>query len=170
MSESNLTAGEAQAWDALAREAASAGTEAAAIDEIRQLLAFELDGTAYAVPVEQVTEIVRMRPVTPVPRFPEDVLGVISLRGEIVELIDLRRRLGLAPTSPTRRSRIIVASNSAGEVAGMLVDSVREVLRIPSEAIRPAAGSESSAVEGLCAVGDQFVSMIELDRVLTVDA
>ena len=129
-----------------------------------------LDGSAYAVPVERVREIVRMRSVTPVPRFPADVRGVISLRGEIIELIDMRRRLGLTPIEPNRRNRIIVAYTSSGEVAAMLVDSVREVMRVPSSAIRPTAGSESGAVESLCACGDQFVSMIELDRVLTVDA
>jgi purine-binding chemotaxis protein CheW len=161
---------ESNEWDAIARAAAERGDESAVGDDIQQLLAFEIDGTPYAMPVDRVREIVRMRPVTPVPRISEYVRGVISLRGEIIEVVDMRRRLGLDPIEPTRRTRIIVARSNSGEVAAILVDAVREVLRIKSDAIRPVSGSESSVVENLCACGDQFVSLIQLDRVLAIDA
>jgi purine-binding chemotaxis protein CheW len=157
-------------WDALARAAARKSDASDVSDEIHQLLAFDIGGTPYAVPVERVREIVRMRPLTPIPRVSEYVRGVISLRGEIIEVVDMRRRLGLDPIEPTRRTRIIVARNSSEEVAAILVDSVREVLRVTDEAFRPLTGSESSVVENLCACGDEFVSMIELDRVLNIDA
>jgi purine-binding chemotaxis protein CheW len=170
MSEVELPEGETPAWDALARNAASVRTQDDSVDGARQLLAFELDGAPYAVPVERVREIVRMRPVTLVPRFPDDVRGVISLRGEIIQVVDLRRRLGVEPVAPTRRTRIIVASTSTGDAAGMIVDSVREVMRVPREAIRPEDGSESGAIESLCACEEQFVSVVELDRVLSIDA
>jgi purine-binding chemotaxis protein CheW len=111
-----------------------------------------------------------MRPVTPVPRISECVRGVVSLRGEIIEVIDMRRRLGLDPIEPTRRSRIIVVRSSSGDVAAILVDAVREVLRVTEDAIQPATGSESGVVESLCARGDEFVSLIELDRLLAIDA
>ncbi len=104
MSEVDLSAEETPEWEALARNAASAGTEGDRADEICQLLAFELDGAPYAVPVERVREIVRMRPVTKVPRFPEDVQGVISLRGEIIQVVDLRRRLGVEAAESTRQT------------------------------------------------------------------
>jgi len=170
MSEGMPPVAETSEWDELARAAAGRGAEAEAGDDIQQLLAFDIDGTPYAVRVEWVREIVRMRPVTPVPRVSECVRGVISLRGEIIEVIDMRRRLGLDPIDPTRRTRIIVARTNSGEVAAILVDAVREVLRVTSEAIRPAPGSESSVVESLCACGDEFVSLIALDRVLAIDA
>ena len=157
-------------WDVLARAAARKSDASDVSDEIRQLLAFDIAGTPYAVPVERVREIVRMRPLTPIPRVSEYVRGVISLRGAIIEVVDMRRRLGLDPIEPTRRTRIIVARTSSEEVAGILVDSVREVLRVTDEAFRPLTGSESSLVENLCACGDEFVSMIDLDRVLTIDA
>ncbi len=170
MSEGMPPVAEAGEWDQLARAAADRGDESGASDDVQQLLAFDIDGTSYAVPVERVREIVRMRPVTPVPRVSEYVRGVISLRGEIIEVVDMRRRLGVDPIEPTRRTRIIVARSHSGEVAAILVDAVREVLRVTSEEIRPLTGSESSVVENLCACGDQFVSLIELDRVLAIDA
>lgn len=165
------SAAEPAQWDALARAAGRAGlgeTESSA-EEI-QLLSFELDGAPYAVPVERVREIVRMRAITPIPRVSEDVRGVISLRGEVIEVVDLRRRLGLAPISPTRTTRIIVARDGDGCAAAILVDTVREVLRVAADQIRPTTTSESGAIESLCAVGENFVSMVELDRVLSIDA
>jgi purine-binding chemotaxis protein CheW len=157
-------------WDTLAR-AASRGTETG--DEslaLRQLLTFQIDGAPYAVPVERVREIVRIRPITPVPRVPDAVRGVISLRGEIVQVVDLRMRLGVAPIDAMRSSRIIVVHDGEGQVAGLLVDAVREVLRVPPDSIRPAASGESGAVEALCPKGEEFVSLIDLTRVLEIDA
>jgi len=156
-------------WDALARAAANRGDSPESLDEVRQLLSFELAGAPYALPVERVREIVRMRPVTPVPRTPDEVRGVISLRGEMIELIDLRRRLSLGSIEPSRRTRIIVIKTNDDEVVGLLVDAVREVLRVSSEMIQPASGSDTGAVNDLCKSHDEFVSIIELDRVLSLD-
>jgi purine-binding chemotaxis protein CheW len=169
VSEVNTSTDEVRDWDALARAAADRGSSPESLDEVRQLLSFELAGAPYAVPVERVREIVRMRPVTPVPRMPDEVRGVISLRGEMIELIDLRRRLSLGSIEPSRRTRIIVIKTNDDEVVGLLVDAVREVLRVSDEAIQPATGSDTGAVNDLCKFHDEFVSMIELDRVLTLD-
>ena len=154
-------------WESLAR--AAAHREAAVPEYLRQLLTFELDGAPYALPVERVREIVRVRPITPVPRVPADVRGVISLRGEIVQVVDLRRRLGLELLAATRSSRIVVVHAGDDRVAGLLVDAVREVVSVPDEAVRPALG-DSDAVEALCVRGEEFVSLVDLDRVLAVDA
>lgn len=161
--------GRQASWDDLARAAVRGGEDASA-GELRQLLAFDVGSAVYAIPVESVREIVRMRPITPVPRVSEDVRGVIALRGEIVQVVDLRRRLGLSPLEPTRKTRIVVVHLEDGRVAAVLVDAVREVMRVEADAIGPPAGGESQAVEALCARGDQFVSLIALDRVLQVDA
>jgi purine-binding chemotaxis protein CheW len=169
VSEVSTSGDEAQEWDDLARAAADRGDSSESLDEIHQLLSFEIAGAPYAVPVERVREIVRMRPVTPVPRTPEEVRGVISLRGEMIELIDLGRRLGLEPIETSRKTRIIVIKTGDDEVVGLLVDAVREVLRISSESVQTATGSDTGAVNDLCKFGDEFVSMIELDKVLTLD-
>jgi purine-binding chemotaxis protein CheW len=154
-------------WAALARAAASPAAEEETV-LLRELLAIELDGTPYALPVERVREIVRMRPITPMPRVPESVRGVIALRGEVIQVIDLRRRLGLAVAEPTRKSRIVVLHAEDGRIAGLLVDAVTEVLRLPESAIRASAGAESGAVEALAARERRFVSLIDLERVMEV--
>jgi purine-binding chemotaxis protein CheW len=157
-----------QSWDALARSAARRAPVADP-DAERQLLAFAIDRDRYALPVERVREIARLRPITPVPRVPRDLRGVISLRGEIVQVIDLRARLGLVATEPRRSARIVVVYAGDSGVAGLLVDAVTEVLRVPEESIRAVAG-EADAVEALCVRGESFVSLLDLDRVLELDA
>jgi purine-binding chemotaxis protein CheW len=161
----NIDAGD---WESLARVAASSADREDS-EVRRELLAFELDGDPYALPVERVREIVRMRAVTPMPRVPEAVLGVIALRGEVIQVIDLRRRLGMPSAEPTRRSRIVVLHGEDGCVAGLLVDAVSEVLRLPEADIAASAPGEAEGVEALWSRGDQFVSVINLDRVLEVD-
>ena len=158
-----------KAWTELARSAARHADEVAP-EELRQLLAFEVADGSYALPVECVREIVRLRPITPIPRAPDDVRGVISLRGEIVQVVDLRRRLCAEPAEPTRRSRIVVVQSEDAGVAGLLVDGVREVMRIGQDDLMPPAGGEASMVAGLCRRGTAFVSVVDLERVLDLHA
>ncbi len=158
-----------ESWEVLARRASTRDGVSGDAVEARQLLALRLDASAYALPVERVREIVRLRPITPVPRVPTDVRGVISLRGEIVQVIDLRSRLGLPAADPGRTSRIVVVHADAVRAAGLLVDAVAEVFSVFAEALRPAEG-EAGKVESLCARGDEFVSILALDRVLDIDA
>jgi purine-binding chemotaxis protein CheW len=167
---SNPEVTQAGSWDDLARSVRNTETGDERPEELRQLLTFRVDSTPYAVPVERVREIVRIRPITPVPRVPLEVRGVISLRGEIIEVVDLRRRLDLQPAELGRSARIIVVSSETGRVAGILVDTVREVLRVPEETISPTSSGDSSAVEALCLRGEEFVSLIDLDRILQIDA
>jgi purine-binding chemotaxis protein CheW len=157
-------------WDDLARAAGNIAPESERQEDLRQLLTFEVDSTPYAVPVERVREIVRIRPITPVPHVPVEVRGVISLRGEVVEVVDFRRRLNLEPAEPVRSTRIIVVHSEDGKVAGILVDAVREVSRVSEDAIRPVSSAETEAVESLCVRGKEFISLIDLDRILQINA
>jgi purine-binding chemotaxis protein CheW len=156
-----------RSWQELARSAALR-PEPADPDAERQLLVFALDRDLYALPVERVREIARLRPITPVPRAPGVVRGVVSLRGEIVQVIDLRGRLGMARGEPQRSARMVVVYAGDSGVAALLVDAVREVVRVPEEAIRAVSG-EADAVEALCARGGSFVSLLDLERVLDLD-
>ncbi len=158
------------AWEALARSASEGQVEADAQDRSRQLLAFDLRGVAYALPMESVREIVRLRPITPIPRVPEEIRGVISLRGEIVQVIDVRCRLGIPPGEPTRANRILLVRGADDTAAGLLVDAVTEVLRVPEDALRPPVPGESEAVEAMFRRGDQFVSVIALEKLLDIHA
>ncbi len=157
-------------WERLAREALERLDPVTEPERLQPMLVFQIEGTPYAVPVERVREVVRLRPITPIPRVPDDVRGVISLRGEIVQVIDARRRLGVAPVEPTLTSRIVIVNDAEGNRSGLLVDAVTEVLRVPEAAIRSESGTEAGAVTCLCRHGDRFVSILDLERVLDVDA
>lgn len=158
---------ERESWAELARAAAQGGEDGAP-EEIRQLLVFDVAGGSYALPVEMVREIVRLRPTTPIPRAPQDVCGVISLRGEILQVIDLRRRIGAQPTEPGRAARVVVVQGEDA-VAGLLVDGVREVLRVAAADVLAQTGAEGM-VSGLVRRNALFVSLIDLARVLDLHA
>jgi purine-binding chemotaxis protein CheW len=106
-------------------------------DPLAQLCTFRVGGEDYAIDIMRVREIIHPLPITPVPRAPAFVEGVVRLRGEVIPVLDVRRRLGLATTPATRRSRFLVV-NVAGRRIALVVDEVREVLRLPRSEIRPA--------------------------------
>jgi purine-binding chemotaxis protein CheW len=85
----------------------------------------------------RVREIIHPLPITPVPRAPPSLEGVVRLRGEVVPVLDVRKRLGVALSPPTRKSRFLVV-NVAGRRIGLVVDEVCEVLRLPRSQLRPA--------------------------------
>jgi purine-binding chemotaxis protein CheW len=158
-----------RSWLELARQAGRGELRGSA-EQAQRLLVILIDGARYALPVERVREIVRMRPITPVPRVPAEVRGVISLRGQVIQVIDLRRRLALAPAEAGRSARIVVAHDGDGQVAGILVDGVAEVATVRDEDFCEAPSGPQGAVGGLCRVGGRFVSLVDLDRVMSFDA
>lgn len=163
-------AGPQSEWQRLARAAVLRDGASPERSGGRELLSFRVAGSAYAVPIDRVREIVRMRAITPMPRVPAALLGVISLRGEVVEVVDLRRRLGLPPLAPTRTTRIIVLHGEEGRTTGLLVDGVAEVLRPDEEAMRREIPGEPGRVDALCLEQGEFVSILDLARVLDLDA
>jgi len=158
----------AASWEDLARAAGSRRDAAAPAEAMRQLLCVRVDGAPYAVPIENVREIVRVRPITPIPRVAKEVRGVISLRGEIIQVIDLRLRLALPPAAVAKANRIVVVQVDDGRVAGVLVDEVREVLRVSESAIGSGAGDAQGIVAALCTNGTEFVSIVDPGRLLEV--
>jgi purine-binding chemotaxis protein CheW len=166
MSDSEALTAPGNDWEGLARDAALGRKADEAPLVLRELLVFVLGESQYSIPVERVREIVRMRAITPVPRVPTEVRGVIALRGEVVQVVDLRMRLGLPAPEAGRRTRIIVLHGDDDRVTGILVDAVREVVRVPEDDVRPATGAEASAVSELFLAEEDFVSILDLDRVL----
>jgi len=156
-------------WEELARAASSRRAAPAPAEAQCQLLCVRVDGTPYAVPIENVREIVRVRPITPIPRTASEVRGVISLRGEIIQVIDLRLRLRLEPAAPARSNRIVVVQVEDGRAAGVLVDEVREVLRVSESAIGSPPAGDAGIVAALCTNGTEFVSIVDPQRVLEVE-
>jgi purine-binding chemotaxis protein CheW len=111
--------------------------QAAEADALAQLCTFRIAGEDYAIDIMRVREIIHPGPITPVPRAPAFVEGVIRLRGDVIPVIDVRKRFGLPGTPATRKSRFLVV-NVAGRRIALVVDEVREVLRLPRSEIRPA--------------------------------
>jgi purine-binding chemotaxis protein CheW len=102
---------------------------------VAELLAFVCDGEPYAVGLGSVHEIVIPPPITIVPRSPAAVLGVCSVRGELATIVDLRAVLGLDPLENSTRSRILLARLAQGELVGVRVDEVRQVVRLTASQI-----------------------------------
>lgn len=116
-----------------------------------EYLAFALAGETYAAPVSLVREIVKPPPLTPVPRAPEATMGIVSVRGQLVTVIDLRRRLRLAEQPPTRRTRILLVEAPWGEMLGLYVDEVLQVYRLAEAEIEHAATALGGDVAGYIA-------------------
>ena len=140
------------------------------MDETRvDLLGFMLADEEYALGVLEVKEIVRLQPITAVPRSPEWVLGIVTLRGVIVPIFDLRRRLGLPPGEPGPDTRIVVATRG-GEPAGLVVDRITQVLRVPHDRLEPPphtiATAEAEYLRGVARLEDRLVIQLNLARVL----
>ncbi len=121
------------------REAAGTGARdaAPASDALVQLCTFRIGAEDYAIDIMRVREIIRPLPITPVPRAPAFIEGVVRLRGEVIPVLDVRKRLGVLAKAPTRKSRFLIV-NVAGRRIGLVVDEVCEVLRLPRSEIRPA--------------------------------
>lgn len=137
--------------------------ELSTVEEVpSEYLAFLLEDECYAVPIEDVREIVRIPPLTEVPRASYNLLGVMNLRGEVLPVYDIKVRLRLAQVPPRvagpeadlssvpRSARVVVLRGEEGD-AGVLVDAVSEVIRLrPSQIEPPPSGmSERDCVVGL---------------------
>ena len=139
-------------------------------DEVLQYVTFRLDDETYGINVMQIQEVLRYSGIAPVPGSPEYVLGIINLRGNVVTVIDTRRRFGLNDADVTDSSRIVVME-SADQVMGILVDSVAEVVYLKSSEIEtaPNVGSEESArfIQGVCNKNGELIILVEFDKMLT---
>jgi purine-binding chemotaxis protein CheW len=110
-----------------------------------EYLAFRLGGDFYAAEVALVREILKPPLVTEVPRAPWVVRGIVSVRGQLVTVIDLRRRLRLEEPPPTRKARILLTEGGGRETLGLYVDEVLQVYRFAEDEIEhaaPALGGE----------------------------
>lgn len=108
--------------------------EGAAEEEIEAII-FSLDNEDYGVDIPQVKEVIKVRELTEVPKAPRDIMGVISLRGVVIPVMNLRGRFGMPIKSSGER--IIIVRDGTGFL-GLLVDTVKHVVRVPEKSIEPA--------------------------------
>lgn len=137
-----------------------------------QLCSFIVGGDEFALEIMKIREIINPLPIRPVPRSPEFVEGVIDLRGAILPVVDLRKRLGLPPAEPGLSRKIIIAALQ-GRTVGLVVDAVREVLRISPEDVQPppavAVGAGGALVSGVCSLGGRILLLLDVDGLLTAE-
>ncbi|MFO7274253.1 MAG: chemotaxis protein CheW [Bacillota bacterium] len=136
---------------------------------VLQVVVFQMNNEYYGADIAVVREVVPLQRITRVPRTPEYVLGVINLRGRVIPVIDLRRRLGLPSKEATRATRIAIAEVD-GDQVGMVVDAVEEVARVPADAVEPPSSLLSQMdrehVLGVAKLGSRLVTLLDLRRIL----
>jgi len=135
-----------------------------------QLVIFELSGEEFGVEIMQVSEIIPVSKITRIPQAPECVKGLINLRGKIIVVIDLNKRLGFSSKETDSLSKIIIVE-VRGTVVGMLVNSVREIMRLPLSSIEPTPEMIKSKINaeyltGVGKAGNRLLILLNLTRVL----
>ncbi len=130
-----------------------------------KFMTFNLRSEQYGFPIEVVREINRVAEITPVPKTPEFVRGVMNLRGRIIPVVDLRLKFGFEKCENTRDTCIVVIEAEVGMV-GLVVDSVREVVDLAKEQIQtpPQLGKpgETSFIQGLGKINDNVIILIDV--------
>jgi purine-binding chemotaxis protein CheW len=136
--------------------------------KILQLVTFKLENEEFGVDILRVQEINRMMNITKIPNAPVFIEGVINLRGKIIPIVDLRKRLGFRDGGYDKSTRIIVVELE-GLVLGFIVDSVSEVLRINENTVEPppsiVSGIDSEYIEGVGKLDDRLLILLELNKV-----
>ena len=153
--------------DASVETSAEAAQAAVAVGRTRQMVTFLLGEEEFGVDIGYVREINRLMRITPVPRAPASVEGVINLRGQVVPVVDLRRHFNMETREGDRSTRIVVVEID-GTMVGFMVDGVREVLNLPESAIEPPppmVGSlEAKYISGVGKMDDRLVIILDLPR------
>lgn len=147
-------------------------TTAASVAGTEQFCTFWVDDLFFGVAVDEVQEVLRHQPMTPVPKAHDAVHGLINLRGQIVTAVDLRVRLGL-PARATDRLPMNVIVRSGGEVVSFLVDDIGDVIDtgeqsgvVPESAPSNMPATVSAVVQGVRPLPDAILLVLDVDRAL----
>lgn len=135
-----------------------------------QLVVFHLADELYGLEISDVREIITVPAITPIPRAPSFIEGVINLRGRVVPLIDLRACFGMPRAERNRSTRVIVASVGADTV-GMVADAVSQVIAVARSEVTPpdpaVVDARTAYIRGIVRVEDKIVIWADLERLLT---
>lgn len=141
------------------------------------LVTFRIGAELFGVPIAMVQEIVRVPAVTRIPQAPEFVEGVINLRGRVITVVDMRKRLNQAgapreQAAWARKSRILVIE-SGGRLVGVIVDEVAEVLKLPGDRVEQAAplvaGLNNQYITGVGKLEDRLLILLDIEKILTAN-
>jgi purine-binding chemotaxis protein CheW len=132
---------------------------------------FRLRDEEFAVEVRAVREVVRLIEITPLPQSPNSIEGIIDLRGHIVAVMDLRKRLGLQDSEKTDKTRIMIVRSNR-KIVGLIVDDVREVLKVSRNLLHPTPAMVTSQINhryisGVIRWNDRIIVLLDLEALLT---
>jgi purine-binding chemotaxis protein CheW len=141
-------------------------------------LTFRLGQESYGLPVLKVREIIRLTPITPVPRMPHYIKGVINLRGKVIPVVDLRAKFGLSGDGSNVRTCIVVVqvelSSGTKPFMGLIVDAVEEVANLPAQDIEAApdfgTALDTAYILGMAKTKEAVKTLLDIDKVVAADA
>ena len=138
-------------------------------EELLQLVSFHVGDEEFGLDILRVQEIIRIQPLTRVPNLPDYIDGVINLRGKVIPVIGLRKRLGLDKQAADKRTRIVVV-DVHGQVLGFVVDSVSEVLRIHTDTVEPTprlGKVDRDYISGVGKLDTRLLLLLDLERLMS---
>jgi purine-binding chemotaxis protein CheW len=139
---------------------------------IKEYLGFFLAGERYGIQLTNIREILSLPPITPVPRAPRAVIGVCSVRGLLVTVVNLSHVLNLESRPAGRRTRILLAEADSGEILGLMVDEVSHVLRLATSQVEAATsvfgGEVPEHVVGIARPPGQVMILLDLRSLFPV--
>ena len=136
-----------------------------------QIITFFLGSEEFGVDILLIQEIIRLSPITEVPNTPFFMEGVINIRGKVVPVIDLRKRLNI-PVAPMDKATRIIVIDFENRVTGFIVDSVSKVVTIPGDTIQGApdmitAGVDIEYISGVSRFEDRLIILLDFTKILT---
>jgi purine-binding chemotaxis protein CheW len=147
--------------------------ERKAAEATEHLATFFLSGEEYGVDVRLVQEIIRVGEITQVPRAPGFIKGVINLRGRIIPVVDLKRKLGLGEVSEAARTSRIVVVKVKDRLVGLLVDGASQVLKVPVASIEAAPEEvveiDANYLRGVAKLESRLIILMDLPKVLALE-
>jgi purine-binding chemotaxis protein CheW len=159
--------------------AAKYGKTSAAGEDTIQLVTFQVGSAEYGLDINSITEVIRPLKITPLPRMPEFIEGVVNLRGTIIPIVDLRKRFSLAEIrNDPRKMRMMITkgavpapSRSAKGLLGLVVDGVQEVLHVPRKDIdaapEAARGEQADFLTGMAKVDERLIILLDIGKILS---
>jgi len=134
-----------------------------------QLILFELGNSYYGIPIEKVSEINRIEQITVLPKAPKHVEGVINLRGNVVPVIDLRKRFGMKLVERTKKNKIIVVIVEK-RLFGIIVDTVHEVISLSKDNIEPTlpttSGLKADFINSIGKLQEKLIIILEIENII----
>jgi purine-binding chemotaxis protein CheW len=134
---------------------------------VRQFVGFRLGNEDYAIAITKIQEIILMKPITRLPQVPESIEGLINLRGNVIPVVNLRKRFGLTPREFDDETRTVVV-NTSDKTVGCIVDEVTQVMRVTADQIQPVPLSVNAVsrryIAGVARLDERLLILLDSDR------